>query len=319
MIRLFCCLAVAVLLPTILLAQSKPKPSGKLSPEAIEKLHASEDTLAILAFAVVNDSLPEMRFLACRSLITGLVQALKTENSFQYHFDRLKAVSILTPPDSSFRVFSWQLFVDDSTYRYYGAIQMNQHDLNLFPLIDRSFEMRGLPTREELSPDYWYGALYYNLLPFDTRQGKKYLLFGFDGFTFFDKRKVVEVLSFDEKGRPVFGAPVFEQPDAEGEMRVMLEYFAEARVRLNWDEQYHMILFDHLVPYPNPYNGGIMNIPDGSYSGYKLEKGRWKFVEKVFNQIQEEAPRPEPVLDSQKGKNILGTPGKPKKQKPQGN
>jgi hypothetical protein len=275
--------------------------------------------LAILAYAVVNDSLPEMRFLACRSLITGLVQALKTENSFQYAFDRLKAVSILTPPDSSFRIFTWQLFVDDSTYRYYGAIQMNQPELSLFPLIDRSAEMRGLPTREQLANDYWYGALYYNLLPFDTRKGRKYLLFGFDGFSFFDKRKVVEVLSFDEKSRPVFGAPVFDQPDAEGEMRLMLEYFAEARVRLNWDEQYQMILFDHLVPYPNPYNGGIMYIPDGSYSGYKLEKGRWKFVEKVFDQVQEEAPRPEPVLDSQKGKNILGTPGKPKKQKSQGN
>jgi hypothetical protein len=315
MIRIYSLLVVVFLLPPLLQAQNKTKPAGSLSLEAIEKLHASEDTLAILSFAVVNDSLPEMRFLACRSLIKALVQSLKTENSFSYPFNRLKGISILSPPDSSFRIFTWQLFVDDSTHRYYGAVQMNQRDIKLFPLIDRSFEMRGLPTYDQHTSDKWYGALYYNLLPFETREGTKYLLFGYDGFTFFDKRKLIEVLSFDKDGTPVFGAPVFNHPKEPDAMRVMLEYSAEARVRLNWDAQYELILFDHLIAYPNPYTGGIMNIPDGSYSAYKLEKGRWKFIEKVFDEVQEEAPRPEPVLDAQKGKNILGTPGKPKKQK----
>ena len=303
------------LLPFFLSAQSKQKSANKLSSESFEQLHASEDTLAILAYAVVNDSLPDMRFLACKALITKLVRALKTENSFQYKFDRLKSISILAPPDSSFRIFTWQLFVDDSTYRYYGAIQINQRELKLFPLIDRSFEMSPFPTREAHTPDNWYGALYYNLRPFDTKEGPKYLLFGFDGFTFFDKRKVIEVLSFDKTGTPVFGAPVFANPASPKEERIIIEYSAEARVRLNWDEQYEAILMDHLIPYPNPYTGGFMNIPDGSYDAYKLEKGRWKFVDKIFNDSQEEAPRPEPVLDTQKGKNILGTPGKPKKQK----
>ncbi|MBL7775459.1 MAG: hypothetical protein JNK89_05620, partial [Saprospiraceae bacterium] len=303
-------LAALLVLPTLLSAQKKTKTAVQLAPETVAQLRASEDTLAILAFAVVNDSQPDMRFMACKALITKLVQALKTENSFHYPFSRLNSVSILYPPDSSFRIFTWQLFVDDSTHRYYGAIQMKQPELRLFPLIDRSFEMPGLPVHTATSPDFWYGALYYNLLPFDTREGRKYLLFGFDGYTFFDKRKVLEVLSFDAEGKPVFGAPVFEYPDGrESEQRIILEYSSEARVRLNWDEQYQVVLLDHLIPYPNPYTGGIMYIPDGSYDAYKLEKGRWKFIDKIFNDVQEEAPRPEPVLDTQKGKNILGTPG----------
>ncbi len=298
-----------------LAAQGKLRPAGKLSQESIERLHLSEDTLVILSYAVVNDTSADTRFLTCRSLITALVRALKTENSFKYPFDRLKSVSMLAPPDSSFRVFTWQLFVNDSTYRHYGAIQMNSKELKLFPLIDRRFEMQGLPTHEQLSPNRWYGAVYYNLRPFDTREGRKYLLFGFDGFSFFDKRKVLDVLSFDKNGQPVFGAPVFERAGKLEEQRIILEYTAEAKVRLNWDEQYKMILLDHLIPYPSPYTGGMMNVPDGSYDGLKFEKGRWKFVDKVFNDSQEEAPRPNPVLDEKGRRNIMGGTGNPQKGK----
>ena len=302
-------LLVVLSLPLALAAQrkGKSKPAGALSPESIERLHAAEDTLAVLAYGVVNDSLAETRFMACQALITKLVRALKAENSFQYPFDRLKTMSILTPPDSSFRIFTWQLFVDDSTHRYYGAIQLNQPELKLFPLIDRSFEMPAPPLHESMTPDRWYGVLYYNLRQFDTKEGRKYLLFGFDGFTFFEKRKIIDVLSFDASGTPVLGAPVFHRADdKEADYRVMLEYTSEAKVKLNWDEQYKMILFDHLIPFNNPYTNSPTYVPDGSYDGFKLEKGRWKYVDKVFNDVQEEAPRPEPVLDGGNGKDILG-------------
>lgn len=295
-------------------AQSKNKKSEKLPPEAIERLHLGEDTLALLAYAVVNDSIEQERFAACRALIQVLVRTLKVENSFRYRFDRLKSVSILAPPDSSFRIFTWQMFVNDSTYRYFGAIQTNSKELKLFPLIDRSDEMDERPVYEAMPPERWYGALYYTLRQFDTKDGRKYLLCGFDAFTFFEKRKVIEVLSFDAAGKPVFGAPVFDKPGAKmAELRMLIEYSSEASVRVNWDEQYQMILFDHLIPWPSSFGRGISYVPDGSYDGLRFENGRWKFVEKVFNDSQDEAPRPEPVLDSRQGKDILGKDKKPKK------
>lgn len=296
------------------LAQTKNKKEEKLSPETLERLHLGEDTLALLAYAVVNDSIEQERFAACRVLIQCLVRTLKIENSFHYPFERLKSVSILAPPDSSFRIFTWQLFVNDSSYRYYGAIQMNSRELKLFPLIDRSDDMDERPVYEAFPPEKWYGALYYNLRQFDTKEGPKYLLFGFDAYAFFDKRKVIDVLSFDEAGKPVFGAPVFDKPNAKvPELRLIFDYSAEASVRVNWDEQYQMVLFDHLIPWQSPFGRGVTFVPDGSYDGLKLEKGRWKFVEKVFNDAQEEAPRPEPVLDSRQNKDILGKEKKSKK------
>lgn len=311
-------------LPVVLSAQpKKTKPAGKLSAEAIQQLKLREDTLAILAYAVVNDSVEQERFAACRQLITGLVRALKTDNSFSYPFNRLKSISILAPPDSSFRIFTWQLFVNDSTYRYYGAIQRNSGELQLFPLVDRSNDMGyPLPVRESLPPDRWYGALYYNLRQFDTKQGRYYLLMGYDAFEFFEKRKVIEVLSFDAKtGQPVFGAAVFDREDAPKnlppEQRFILQYSAEASVRCNWDELYQMVLFEHLIPMGSPFGRGITQVPDGSYDGLQLQKnGRWKFISKVFNDVQEEAPTVEPVLDKEKGKNIAGQTPKPKTKKP---
>jgi hypothetical protein len=151
-------------------------------------------------------------------------------------------------------------------------------------------------------------VLYYKLYPFDTPQGRKYLLMGFDGYSFFERRKLIDVLYFDKEGQPVFGAPVFERPQgrASREHRMIFEYSAEARVKVNWDAEYQMILFDHLLPMASPYRAGMTAVPDGSYDGLRLEKGRWVFIDKVFNDAQEEAPRPMPVLDGSRSKDIMG-------------
>lgn len=303
----------SILLTGTAFGQSKAKRAGRLSAAAIEQLQRVEDTLAVLAYAVVNDSIEQERFGACRALITGLVRALKVENSFNYRFDKLKSISILAPQDSSFRIFTWQLFVNDSTYRYYGAIQMNQSALQLHALRDRSFEMESKPVGEALSADKWYGALYYQLRAFESKKGVKYLLCGFDAYSFFEKRKVIDILSFDEAGKPTFGAPVFVRDGGKisDEHRLLFEYSAEASVRVNWDEQYKMILFDHLIPLRSPFGRGTTLAPDGSYDGLRYEKGYWVYIAKVFNDFQEEAPRPEPVLESGKGKDIMGkTKGK---------
>jgi hypothetical protein len=286
----------------------KTKPAGVLTPENAARIHEIEDTLGILGFVVVNDSIEQERFAACRQLITTLVRALKVENSFRYPFDRLRSISIMAPPDSSFRIFTWQLFVNDSTYRHYGAIQMNQKELKLFALRDKSFEMDNpAPVREVLSPDRWYGSVYYGIREFDTREGKKYLLLGFDAFEFYQRRKVIDVLSFDSKtGAPVFGASVFGK-DRPEDRRLIFEYSAEASVRVNWDEQYQLILFDHLIEYPSPFGRGITHVPDGSYDALKQEKGGWSFVEHVFrDDFQETPPFPSPVLDARKEKDIMG-------------
>lgn len=278
--------------------------NAKIDEAGLAFLQEMEDTLALLAYAVVNDSLAEHRFGACREMIPRLVKALKVENSFGYPFESLKSVSIQYPRDSSFRIFSWQLYVDENDYRYYGAIQMNTPELKLYPLIDRSFTVEN-PESAVLGPDNWYGAVYYNLLDFETPDGDKaYLLFGFDGNSFFRKRKLIDVLRFNEDG-PAFGAPVFVHEGNQRKHRVLREYSAEVSTRCNYDELLEMVIFDHLIQMNGPYGEGLNNYPDGSYEAYRLQGGLWTHIDKVFNQVSDEAPRPAPILDN-RTKDIFG-------------
>lgn len=314
--RLLIALVLLVYLSSALIAQEDTLKIDRplsISEADFEAIHAIEDTLGVLGYAIITDSLAENRFGSCHQFIPHLVKALKHKNSFDYTFDRLHSVSILYPPDSTFRVFTWQLYVDKDEYHYYGAIQMNSEDLQLFPLVDRSQDIEAVDF-DVVDHKNWYGALYYNIRGFDTPKGKKYLVFGFDGHSFFNKRKVIDVLHFED-GKPKFGAPVFHRSEDSVnhppvKFRVLKEFYAEAKVKLNYDEVHGSIIFDHIVEMGRADN--LYNVPDGSYEGYRLEleTGKWIHIEKAFDHVYDEAPRPEPVFmdndntGKQKGKNV---------------
>lgn len=268
-------------------------------------LQGYEDTLGLMSHIIVNDSLSENRFAATRKMIKTLVTALKTPNSFNYPFEQLRSVSIQYPKDSTFRIFTWQLYVDKNDYRYYGAIQMNTKDLQLFPLIDRSTQVRDVES-EQLNTKNWYGALYYNIKQYDTPTGTNYLLFGFDGYSFFEKRKVLETLSFQD-GKPFFGVPDILVPIQETNQlrpvnRFALTYSADASIVCNYDEIEQKIIYSHLILGGNAWEGRPTYIPDGSFDGFQYENGKWVYKEEIFRTVTPEGeyPRPEPVLDERK-------------------
>lgn len=281
----------------------------EISPSDLEYIQTMEDTLALIAFATINDSISENRFGATRELAKRLVKTLKKPNSFHYPFSRLSQyVSIQYPQDSTFRVFTWQLFVNDNEYRYYGAIQMNTTDLKLFGLIDRSFNMTGDLEQMTTNPKEWYGALYYGIKTVEQADGNYYLLFGYDHSEFFRQRKIVEVLHFQNNGSPQFGLPVFlDEKTAKTKNRLVIEYSTATSAGIRYDEIQEMIIFDHLVTMNGQYGEGPTNFPDGSYEGYIEKDGKWLYVEKIFDQVSDEPPFPEPVLDRdetiRKGKN----------------
>jgi len=261
-----------------------------------------EDSLSGLARTVLRDSLAEHRLEADAGIEALLKEALAAENAFQYTFPALKGISIQYPQDSTFRIFTWQLYVNENEYRYSGFLQDNSG--HVYPLEDHSASVR-MPEYEVMDPDYWYGAVYYNIKQAGKKKDRHYLLFGYDGYELFRKRKLVDVLVFKD-GQPKFGAPVFQHGPGKVKHRVVREYSAEVSTRLNYDDVLEMIMFDHLIGQNGPHGEGLTYYPDGSYEAYKLEKnGKWVHIEKVFDQVSEEAPRPSPILDNRK-KDIFG-------------
>ncbi|HXH18703.1 MAG TPA: hypothetical protein VNJ07_06430, partial [Chitinophagales bacterium] len=170
-------------------------------------------------------------------------------------------------------------------FRHYGAIQMNSSGkLHLFPLFDYSDSLSDA-TNMVVDADQWFGALYYNIYEF-THKGKKYYtLFGFDQNDLWSSKKLLDVLHF-ENGKPLFGAPIFQFEDSAGNKtllsRFILEFRKDAIVTLNYSANDKMIVYDHLVaPEERLADMKFTFIPDGTYEGFRLKKGKWHHVNKI--------------------------------------
>src|SRR5258707_912092 len=76
-------------------------------------LAKKEDSLKLYAQNILMDTKDYGRFRADSLFTKIFVRALKTTNSFYYPFSSLQTISTIYAPDSSFRIFTWQLVIND--------------------------------------------------------------------------------------------------------------------------------------------------------------------------------------------------------------
>jgi hypothetical protein len=260
----------------------------RISQRDRKDLQKKEDSLKIFADKMINAQQAPERFRADSNFIRGLVRALKVSNSFYYPFDSLRTVSHIYSPDSSFRIFTWQLKKDEYVFLQKGAIQMNTTDgqLKLFPLFDCSM-YTGKPLDSVRTKDNWIGAIYYKMVMKENNGKKYYTLLGFDDFAVSSNKKWMEILSFNGRGEPVFGAPLisFKEDTTKKpvQTRFNIEYKKEANTLFNYDPELDMIVFDHLISETDEPTRKNTYIPDGSYEGFKWKNGQWVHVDKLFD------------------------------------
>jgi hypothetical protein len=273
---------------------------------------ALEKQMNVLIHEVLTNTKSTQRQQASLQLRQMLDSVLRIPGSFHYQFSKLEGVSIVQPSDASCRIFTWQLYLDNNDYKYRGFIQ--KANGKVYPLKDNSDDMRTVEF-SVLKPQNWYGALYYNLHTFQHDGQTLYLLFGYDVFGFYNRRKLLDVLYFDEKGQPKFGKDVLEMKDGFGRKRTvkrfLLEYSASVNVSLNYDKTLEMVVYDHLI-YGQPIrSAGPSNVPDGSYCGLKLNKyGVWEYIDKVHKDDPSKI-----LVDATTYEKMIGTETKRKAQK----
>lgn len=211
-------------------------------------------------------------------------ETLSRPEAFSYPFDSVVTVSDLCPPDSAFRIFTWQV-VDFSRgeHFYYGLLVRRWRPHKKAPWEVRVFELKAIPEvleeddidRRTLTQNEWVGALYYHpryvshgVLRYEGEalvpRGRKlrrekfvyYVLLGWNGYNRKQNFKVVETLFFDPK-RPeqvFFGAPVI-YASAIPKMRLILPYGETTALSLNMGwyvkkvgarKRYPAIIFDHV-------------------------------------------------------------------------
>ncbi len=275
----------------------------RLSTSEKKILQKKEDSLKTVASQILNGRNVEERFTADSQFTRTLVRALQIKNSFYYPFDSLVSIAKVVPPDSTFKIFTWQLVINGDMIRQHGAIQMNTPDgsLKLFPLIDKTDLINNIDDTIT-SNRAWIGALYYKVVEEKAFGKNYYTLLGFDDNNMVSDRKIIDVLTFKD-GEPVFGGPYFSFQNNslhKGQIdRYVMEYKKNASPKLSFDNDMDIIIYEHLISETGEPQKKYTYIPDGDYEGLKWKDGKWVHIEKIFNQITPEGhePVPQPVLD----------------------
>jgi len=223
-------------------------------------------------------------------------------NAFDLAQDDIKTISILEDENGAFKLVSWQVRYLENQSKYYGFVLFP--DGKYIELKDNADFTRDLEY-EYVTSESWYGALYYSIKKVEE---DKYLVFGFNQIDRFKNAKILDVI-YIKDGIVSFGDEIFEdKKDLDTyQNRIVITYSTDANVNLNYNPGLEMIVHDHLIQRMGQLEGqGPINVPDGTYEGYKLVDGKWMYEEKLYNHSYGEnnAPRPKPVLG--KKKNLFG-------------
>lgn len=285
---------------------------GCLVSSAIHSLKAqefssfaeAEDSINILRSLIQiekNDSVKIRKNLQLGSLFMFV---LKMPGSGAYPFDTLKQFGRLTSPDNKFRIFTWNSELCNGNQKYFGIIQVNPgspEKSNSIFLHDSSDSMN-IPEEAVLGFKNWYGALYYNTIPFQTRDMKTaYILLGWHGEDIMVTRKVIDVIKLDSNGGISFGLPVFPKYGRGRNTRIIFSYSATASMVLRYEEQRisnnqkwntkkrtfeqnskkaKMIVFDHLIPLDPKLEGQFQfYVPSSDQAdGFIFDGREWVFT-----------------------------------------
>ncbi len=213
-------------------------------------------------------------------LLNHLSSALSSWDSFFYNWDKLKYVGNFRSPDNRVRVFTWYLESAGPEYHYYGLIQhltgnrKKKQEVEVFGLTDRHRDVKNPETVVQSDTSNWLGYLCYGIHSFRKRKNTWYVLFGYEYPSRFSQKKLLDVLTFDRKGEPVFGGNFVL--DKKRTDRFILEYSADVVISLRYNPHLDMIVFDHLEPMQPILEGNYRFYnPDGSFDGLTFDDGKF--------------------------------------------
>ncbi len=161
-----------------------------------------------------------------KKLHRSMKELLECEGVFGASFPKLgERIGIITAPDSSFRLFNWNVAYTAGTHEYFAYILRKKGNGEKVERIrlkgirgpdDRNKEKGGglrkrKLERMKLEAGEWIPALYYEIIKKERNGEPIYTLLGWEGKDRYTTRKTIEVLHFTEEGEPRFGLPIFKK------------------------------------------------------------------------------------------------------------
>lgn len=212
-------------------------------------------------------------------------KALNSPDSWNMKLEENPFIYGKVSPDSLFKIYTFHLVDSKNITQESGFIQLNS---------GKVFKLKPTNYLDDIeynvnAYDDWLGGICYHIIPFETKGETKYLLYSFAQPTEFQKRKVIDVLSFNN-GVPEFGAEVFiEKLEGSRDIvktRRVYSYSADVSMIIQYDDDFDAIVIDHLMEVKSrmPGSSGNTAVPDGTYTSYHLEDGLWIYQDAVFDQ-----------------------------------
>ena len=240
-----------------------------------------EERLVVLFDSLKSCDTDSIKDQLNKEIQITLGEALKGNESFTYSFDKIPNLGKIYSDDKKVRIYTWSFPYTDRTHGYGGFIQTKSKDRVTTTPLTLSGEAY-LPSQQgKIAANDWYGSLYYKVFPVKNRGGNYYIALGWSGYNAASDYKLIETLTIDGKGNVSFGKMVFEKK-GKNDSRIVLEYSAEAKISLLYDESSKRIIFDHLAPIEPGYKDiHVYYGPDFTYDAYQLKKGTWHLEENI--------------------------------------
>lgn len=246
-----------------------------------------EQDLAFFADVMMNARDGLHRERAANEFRSIMENVLADPKNTSLTFDKIPWISTISPPDSSFRIFTWQWEGQPEQVYYEGVIQLKNgttywlKNLNADPSDIEYFES---------TPDKWLGQVFYNLHQYEFEGQTEYLLFGYRKLKSGHIVKTAEALIILD-GRIKFGKELFFDDKRHGKNRLIIKYSDNTTASLKFDNDLGKIIFDNIVSIINPYESGAVRlVPEGTYKAYTFKNGKWYFEDNVLDTRYETPP-----------------------------
>jgi hypothetical protein len=211
-----------------------------------------------------------------------LKELLEDDYGFETPLDSIKeTISVMESEDKKLKVISW-VYINDQEEYFNHCVVMYRKKPNkehqVYWLQDKMMP-KSDSLYEDFSPEFWPGALYYQMIQFKKKRNTYYVVLGYDGKNSFDNRKIIDVLWVDKDNELHIGAPIFysSEIDYTPKYRILFEYADQTTMFLRYEADKKIITFSNLVP-SSPDKMGFKQyyIPDGRIDFYQLKrKGKW--------------------------------------------
>ena len=218
-----------------------------------------------------------------RQIWENLQTLLEDKLLFDNNFSDFEQLSTIISEDKKVKISTWNIVFQSGEQIFFGGLVIMAAGI---PVVYKLSDMRGSinnPAVQVLSPNKWYGCIYYDIIVNKQRNNRFYTLIGFNGNNAFTQIKLIDVLTFSDGGNPSpkFGASLFDD-NFKNNRRLIFEYGKRTTMMLRYDTSLKMIVMDNLAPSEPFYRNDFRYYgPDFSHNGLKFDKGKWIYFSDI--------------------------------------